>query len=106
MATPNSSTELASAARISRRYSPNVRCRRAVPRLASWMAARAMPSPTTSVSMWPASDSRASEFVSRPATTSTTMNTASSPKATVSRPLWRSPARTPPWLWSWRCWSW
>ena len=48
--------------------------------------------PMTSVSMCPASDSRASELVKRPPTTSTTMNTKSTAKAANSRPLWRPPA--------------
>ena len=84
---------MARAARISRRYSPNVRCRRSLPRLASWIAARAMPTPITSVTMCPASESRASEFVANPATTSTTMNTASRTNAASNGPLCRSPAR-------------
>ena len=66
-ATPSSSTALARAARISRRYQPNVRCERAEPRPARWMAASAMPMPMTSVSMCPASDSRASEPVTNAA---------------------------------------
>ena len=43
---------------------------------ATWMAARAMPSPATSVSMCPASDSRASELVTKAGTTSTTVTDA------------------------------
>ena len=61
-ATPPSSRAFTKAARISRRYNPNVwecvvaPCR-ASKREASWMAASAMPSPSTSVNMWPASES-------------------------------------------------
>src|SRR3546814_7909819 len=60
-----------------------------------------MPRPTTSVSMWPASESRASERVASPATTSTTMNTPRTPNAASRLPLWRAPA-PPAWLWEWR----
>ena len=56
-----------------------------------------MPTPMTSVTMCPASDSRASELDSNPATTSTTMNAASSTNAASSGPLCRSPARIEVW---------
>ena len=54
-----------------------------------------MPIPTASVSMWAASDSRASEPVRNAATTSTTMNVECEARARVrSRPAWRArPAR-------------
>ena len=60
---------------------------RSLPRLASWIAASAMPKPSTSVSMWPASDSRASESLSRPPTTSTTMNAAQQHEGDRQPPL-------------------
>ncbi len=56
------------------------------------MAASAIPMPMTSVSMCPASDSRASEPVANAPMTSTTMNTNRTKKAASSGPLWRAPA--------------
>ena len=60
------------------------------------MAANAMPIPITSVSMWPASDSNASELVANAAITCTTKNVAITAKAAINRPRCRSPARASP----------
>ena len=75
-------------ARRSDRYAPIHGSRHGWP-------ASAMPRPTRSVSMWAASDSSASEFVTSPPTTSTTKNTAMRPNAHHRRPRWRGPARAP-----------
>ncbi len=55
-------------------------------RVARLMAASAMPSPITSVSMCPASDSKASELVASAATNCTTKNVAITANASVNRP--------------------
>ena len=81
----------------------------AEPRPARWMAASAMPMPITSVSMWPASDSRASELVTSPPTTSTTMNATSTHEGGAQPPLCRSPADSETWECEWPLpdpWSW
>ena len=72
---------MASAASTSSRYSPKVRCESVAARDAAVIAASAIAMPSTSVNMCPASESSASEPVSRAATASTTMKTASSPAA-------------------------
>ena len=91
IATANSRSELTNAARISRRYRPNV-CgevtveRRCSKRVARLIAASAIPMPITSVSMWPASESNASELVAKAATNWTTKNTAMIANAAIRRP--------------------
>jgi hypothetical protein len=91
-ATPVSSTALASAASTSSRYSPKVRCESVPARPAAWIAASAIAMPSTSVNMWPASDSRASEPVASAAAASTSMTTASRPAAHHRRVRCRPPA--------------
>ena len=62
-------------------------------------AVGAVASEHASVSMWPASESRASELARKPAATSTTMKKTTSAKV-ISNARWcRAPARRPPCSW-------
>lgn len=80
-------------ARISSRYNPNVRCRALVARLAALIAANAIPRPSASVAMCPASDSNANDPVITPTTTCTTRKPTIKPNDQRKRPAWRAPAR-------------
>src|SRR4051812_17048191 len=84
MRTPTTSSEmpLPWADRTSARLRPNVQDP-AAGRAASRAATRPAPIAATSVSMWPASASRASDPATRPATTSPAMNATSRPSAMV-----------------------
>ena len=99
-ATRKSSAAFASAARISRRYNPNVRCGWESDDDAAWIAASAMPSPSASVAMCPASESNASDPVAMPTMTCTTRNVTMRRNEMNSGRMCRAPARiaAAPWL--------
>ncbi len=78
-------TPLACAERISARLKPNVIAPFAG-RAASVIANSEKPIAAASVSMWPASESSASECATTPAATSAAMNARISPSAMLRRP--------------------
>ena len=92
-----SATPFASAARISARRRPKLRCGVAGV-AASQVAPSASPRLAASVTMCPASASSDSEFATRPPTISTTMKARISASAIPRRR--RSVARRSPWSWS------
>ncbi len=73
-ATPSSRAALATAVKTSARCQPYVRAGDVLPRLASNTAVNPMNMATRSVSMWPASASRAIELISSAVTSSRTKN--------------------------------
>jgi hypothetical protein len=60
------------------------------------IAVSARPTPTTSVSMWAASEMRARDEVAKPTANSTTMKTAAMANAALSAPRWRPDALVAP----------